>query len=172
MSLINSQMHDPEDPDNDWHSHLSVLKTVITYCFVTCIMLSWSIIYHSNDEQVSPIDYFRHSILWSFTGLYGVILFSLFIESFVSEEKNRLRIVLQFVNMAFFSSSTLTMTYFRWVQCIAAGLYILCACVYRVLGWGKKVLGKAQLLDNEDICDFTAVTPQRLPPSSMQGGWG
>lgn len=97
-------------------------------------MLSTFIVYNS-EEHLSPLEGLRYrylNIAWAFAGLCGVILFSLFIESVVSEEKHRLRILLQLVNMFFFSSSTIAGAYFWWV-CIPAGLYILCACGYKVL---------------------------------------
>lgn len=99
----------------------------------------------SSGNHVSPLEgiqIYRHVILSTFTGLYGVILFSLFIEPVVSEEKHWLRFSLQFVNMSFFGSSTIVGFYFFiWDQCIAAGLYILCACACRVLGWAKRAKG-------------------------------
>lgn len=98
-------------------------------------MLSVFIVYNS-EEHLSPLEglgYHYLNIAWAFTGLCGVILFSLLIESVVSEDKHWLRILLQFVNMFFFSSSTIAVDYFRWVQCIPAGLYILWRCAYKVL---------------------------------------
>ena len=81
------------------------------------------------------------NIAWAFTGLCGVILFSL-IESVVSEDKHWLRILLQFVNVFCFSSSSIAGAYFRWVQCIPAGLYILWGCAYKVLAWMERVQEK------------------------------
>lgn len=133
-SSINTQTNDIEDPGNDWYHHPTFPRTVITYCFVTCIMLSAFIVYNS-EEHLSPLEglgYHYLNIAWAFTGLCGVILFSL-IESVVSEDKHWLRILLQFVNVFFFSSSSIAGAYFRWVQCIPAGLYILWGCASKVL---------------------------------------
>lgn len=98
-------------------------------------MLSVFIVYNS-EEHLSPLEGLGHhylNIAWAFTGLCGVILFSLFIESVVSEDKHWLRILLQFVNVSYFGSSTIAGAYFGWVQCIPAGLYILWGCAYKVL---------------------------------------
>lgn len=137
MPSTKPQMRDSEDPENDWHYHPSIPGTVLIYCFITCIIMSYFII-TSSGNHVSPLEgiqIYRHVILSTFTGLYGVILFSLFIEPVVSEKKHWLRFSLQFVNMSFFGSSTIVGFYFFiWDQCIAAGLYILCACACRVLG--------------------------------------
>lgn len=98
-------------------------------------MLSVFIVYNS-EEHLSPLEGLGHlylNIAWALTGLCGVILFSLFIESVVSEDKHWLRILLQFVNVSYFGSSTIAGAYFGWVQCIPAGLYILWGCAYKVL---------------------------------------
>lgn len=138
---MNAQRDDPEDPENDWNRHPSILRTVIPYCFVACIMMSCLIVYDSG-HQVSTLEIIGYFL----TVFYGHLLdytessfFSLSIESVVSEEERRLRIFLQFVNVSFFSMSIVVGRLFAWVQCISAGFYILYTCVYKVLGWGKRV---------------------------------
>ena len=66
---MNAQRDDPEGPENDWNRHPSILRTVIPYCFVACIMMSCLIVYDSG-HQVPTLEIIGYFV----TVFYGHLL--------------------------------------------------------------------------------------------------
>lgn len=129
-----------EDPDNDWSHNARTLDTAVAYAFLVSLAVAISIFdkmlsnWSSTLSPLVGVALSYYCIPLAFSGLYGVILFSLMIE--VALPRSRwLRVSLQLVAMVFFviSASTIPDSE-HYLQGIAAGFYILCVLAFSTLG--------------------------------------
>jgi hypothetical protein len=137
--LLND-LKDPEDPDNDWSRHISTLGISVSYAVSVCILLVTFFLYFSNSgiirTPLAGINILYYYIPLAFSGLYGVILFSLIIEVALPKGNRWLQNFLRLLNMAgFLVSASYLPVRVLYLQGIFAGIYILCALVHRVLSW-------------------------------------
>lgn len=96
---MNERLIDPETPDGDWDSYIGTLCTGVCYTIGFCLL--WSSIVLSMSGPTTPL----HGIMnlyyapaFKFTGMYGVVLFSLLIRAALLKGNPRLHSLLQFVN--------------------------------------------------------------------------
>lgn len=105
-------MTDPDDPNGNWYEHTGTFRVAAIYCFT--IFLAYSLLtivvasqgtFNNLDRSslIAEFQYIWMYLILAFTGTYGVILFSLMIESLWSKKFRIMRIVLQSINwMVFF----------------------------------------------------------------------
>lgn len=134
--------NDPEDPDNDWNYHPSTLAASIVYVVSISLGLCIQLIIGSLGVG-SPLHALTRKIpqplvlvfIFPFIGMYGVILFSLFIEAFLLQRHSYwLQVPLLILNLTYFVSSYFMSGYpsLRLLPVYALGFYILCCLSHRV----------------------------------------
>lgn len=146
---INERLIDPETPGGDWDSYIGTLCTGV--CYTICSCLLWSGLVLSMSGPTTPL----HGVMnlyyappFTFTGMYGVVLFSLHIRAVLLKGNPRLHSLLQFVNPFLFlfttvfalftsESSMYAFSRFHFVNSFCAqvgliGLYIVVALAYRL----------------------------------------
>lgn len=109
VSNIDATIEYPEDPDNDWQFHTQTLGVATLYALMISVgwaamllmgaigsasLLSW---FFSVSKQT-----IAGSFSLTFVGYFGVVIFSLMIETLFGKQQLKLRIALQAVNLVFF----------------------------------------------------------------------
>ncbi|KAJ6012353.1 hypothetical protein N7522_002708 [Penicillium canescens] len=96
---------DPEDPDGNWSNQSSTLGMAIIYGLISMINVTMELyLFFLNSSLIEVFISLEWGIkvVLVFTGVYGIVLFSLLIQSEVSEKKQWTRGCLQFLNLAFY----------------------------------------------------------------------
>lgn len=142
---------DPDDPDCDWNDHAETLGAATIYVFAMCGCIV-TLVFVYGDPVIGVMNSVA-PIYAALIGLFGVICFSLMIETDLSKTPSWCRRLLYMFNVLLFLccvvvSSVQSMPFlmygvldmsFPTLVCnigllSAAGFYILCAIVYRILG--------------------------------------
>lgn len=155
---------DPDDPDSDWNDHAETLGAATIYGFAMCGYLVTLVFIYG--EPVTGVMEIVTQIYAALIGLFGVICFSLMIETDLSKTSSSCRRLLYMFNVLLFvccavvssfpflygvsfSSVSFRIYMYRMYGNVdtslqillcnigllsAAGFYILCAIVYRILG--------------------------------------
>lgn len=150
MNEVIDDLDDPNDPNDldhpdglkiGWYHYTKTFGVAVFYGITICIFLTILITVLTRSSDTLFIGFFV--IVPAFTGLLGIILLSLMIET-VSSEKNRwLQVVLQFMNIGFFIIGWVPFTFLGFLNALfvvlvlqfcAVGFYILCALAYRFFG--------------------------------------
>jgi hypothetical protein len=146
-SLLNE--NDIEDPENDW-SHHSLTFVTATICAAFTCMLLFGVFFLFSilNFRTSPIlEIVSRSsgIGRAFSGLYGVILFSLSVEVVLVKSSPWVWYPLEFLNIGGFTASIMPFVLPEviygiklWLQGYFAAAYILFALIHRVFDVFKK----------------------------------
>ena len=95
----------PEDLDGNWSNNSETLGVAIVYGLISMIIFIMQIFLPSMTEPLFEILFSLEwgiKVVLALTGTYGVVLFSLLIQSEVSNDRKRTRRCLQVLNIAFY----------------------------------------------------------------------
>ncbi|PKY00455.1 hypothetical protein P168DRAFT_275695 [Aspergillus campestris IBT 28561] len=162
---------DPDDPDNDWTGRISTISLANVYIVILSIVIFGStagssvrgvdpdIPFAGAPMLLSNLYNILQPIFMGFTGLFGVVLFSLTIEADLPKKFSRVRQVLRCSIIVVFTCSAL-LIWFAWgvpkntsqlriwsvfwfpswvILLSAASFYIIFAITYRVWGSGRPI---------------------------------
>lgn len=136
---------DAEDPDGKWSNQSKTLGMVIIYALVSVINIVTELFFQSFDRSLIEVLanlYWVIKVILVLTGIYGIVLFSLLIQSEVSGKRPRIQGCLQFLNLAFYvisfncelffyaSYTSKSQPWLYYMQLFALGFYALVAVVF------------------------------------------
>ncbi|KAJ5382364.1 hypothetical protein N7517_000275 [Penicillium concentricum] len=97
---------DPDDPDSDWNDHIETLGTAVIYITTMCITFAGIILGIGAFESIlTGFQALMISIFMALLNVFGLLLFSLMIESDLSGTPSWGRKLLHLVNVQFFGLS-------------------------------------------------------------------
>lgn len=135
-------MLDAEDPDGNWSNQFKTLGMVIIYGLISLINIITVLFLQSiNGSLIEVLAnlYWVIKVILVLTGVYGIVLFSLLIQSEVSGKSPRIQGCLQFLNLAFYVISfnceasyydSKSHLWLNYLQLFALGFYALVAVVF------------------------------------------
>lgn len=137
------EVPDPKSLDGNWSNHRETLGMAVIYSLISMMAFVLQLFLPSINKPLLEIlislDW-GIKVIFALTGTYGVVLFSLFLESKVSKERKGTRRCLQFLNLAFYVLSfNFGGTYplggsrvmLNFMQPLALGFYGLLAIMFR-----------------------------------------
>ncbi|CAG8129941.1 unnamed protein product [Penicillium nalgiovense] len=144
---MDRELIDPESPDGDWDSYTDTLTTSVSYAVLSSVLWSGLVFFLSGrTTPLYGILTLAYVFPLAFTGIYGVVLFSLLIRAVLFQGNRWLRFLLQFVNTFFFMLSVFFAFFvpdidvfrgvldvrFAYPQIAAAGLYTVVALAHKL----------------------------------------
>ncbi|KAJ5922900.1 hypothetical protein N7516_010603 [Penicillium verrucosum] len=141
--LFMEEVPDPKSLDGNWSNHRETLGMAVIYSLISMMAFVLQLFLPSINKPLLEIlislDW-GIKVIFALTGTYGVVLFSLFLESKVSKERKGTRRCLQFLNLAFYVLSfNFGGTYplggsrvmLNFMQPLALGFYGLLGIMFR-----------------------------------------